>query len=177
MIKIYLSFAYFLLLVFDDDENIPFLCLSFATKIKKYLSFAYLSLLASPNSNFRRWTKIHLSITYFSKVQTLATNKKNHHSTISPSHLNKNTKTSVRTNTKQTDTFSSKLNRNIPPLPSFLLQLFKLSRQTLPNHHHLLLLPSTLSRTKSSKNQQTPPLTFQIKPLSPSPLSPRESKR
>lgn len=101
----------------------------------------------------------------FQNAKTLATNKKNHHSTISPSHLNKNTKTSVRTNTKQTDTFSSKLNRNIPPLPSFLLQLFKLSRQTLPNHHHLLLLPSTLSRTKSSKNQQTPPLTFQIKPL------------
>lgn len=83
MIKIYLSFAYFLLLVFDDDENIPFLCLSFATKIKKYLSFAYLSLLASPNSNFR-WTKIHLSITYFSKVQRLTTNKK---TTILPFHL------------------------------------------------------------------------------------------
>lgn len=83
MIKIYLSFAYFLLLVFDDDENIPFLCLSLATMIKIYLSFAYLSLLASPNSNFR-WTKIHLSITYFSKVQRLTTNKK---TTILPFHL------------------------------------------------------------------------------------------
>lgn len=85
MIKIYLSFAYFLLLVFDDNENIPFLCLSLATMIKIYLSFAYLSLLASPNSNFRRWTKIHLSITYFSKMQRhLQQTKK---TTILPFHL------------------------------------------------------------------------------------------